>query len=231
MPMTGALSGILVSHTMKKRGAIIVVICFFAVSACAESAQAQRGRHSAPHLVPAHRVARSYPIPAFWSDYYSDYAEPAAIESGPPLEIIQLVQAAQPAAQSTPPGEALILELQGDHWVRVATGAQSQLATASVPEPALSIASGRASTTQTATRAEQLPPAVLVFRDGHQEEITRYTIVGSTIVSNADYWTTGVWTQKIQIADLDVPETLRLNHQRGTQFKLPSSPDEVIVRP
>jgi hypothetical protein len=79
--------------------------------------------------------------------------------------------------------------------------------------------------------AVRLPPAVLVFRDGHQEEIAKYTIVGSTLVANADYWTTGAWTRKIQIADLDVPETLRLNQKRGAQFKLPSGPNEVIVRP
>jgi hypothetical protein len=82
-----------------------------------------------------------------------------------------------------------------------------------------------------AAPAAPLPPAVLIFRDGHQEQIAKYTIVGPTIVTVADYYATGAWTRKIQIADLNVPETLRLNQQRGAQFKLPSSPNEVIVRP
>jgi hypothetical protein len=197
-------------------------------SACASPALAQRGIGGANHFVRAHRAGRSYARSVFWPGYYSDYEEPAAIEALQP-QIIQFVQSAPPAAQPRSPAESLILELQGDHWVRITNGDQSQSVyrTASTPEPASPIA-GR---TETGAPALRLPPAVLVFRDGHQEEIAKYTIVGSTLVANADYWTTGAWTRKIQIADLDVPETLRLNQKRGAQFKLPSGPNEVIVRP
>ena len=77
----------------------------------------------------------------------------------------------------------------------------------------------------------ELPPAVLVFHDGRREEVSEYTIMSGTIYSKADYWTTGSWTRKIQIADLDVPATLRLNQERGVKFVLPASPNEVVVRP
>jgi len=75
------------------------------------------------------------------------------------------------------------------------------------------------------------PPAVLIFQDGRREEVSEYTIMSGMIYSKADYWTTGSWTRKIQIADLDVPATLRLNQERGVKFVLPASPNEVVVRP
>ena len=41
----------------------------------------------------------------------------------------------------------------------------------------------------------------------------------------------GSWTRKIQIADSDVPATLKLNQERGLKFVLPASPNEVVMRP
>jgi hypothetical protein len=58
-----------------------------------------------------------------------------------------------------------------------------------------------------------------------------FTIMNGIIYSKADYWSSGSWTRKIQIADLDVPATLKLNHERGLKFVLPSGPDEVVMRP
>ena len=55
---------------------------------------------------------------------------------------------------------------------------------------------------------------MLVFRDGHQEEISRYTIVGGNIYTSADYWNSGSWTKKVPLAELDVPSTLQLNRER-----------------
>ena len=58
-----------------------------------------------------------------------------------------------------------------------------------------------------------------------------YTIITGTIYSNSDYWSNGSWTKKIQIADLDVPATLKLNQERGLKFVLPAGPNEVVLRP
>jgi len=207
--------------------AISVVI--LAAASCASSALAQRNIAmgsvgGAGHFSRAHRAGRFYAASAFWPAYYSDYEESPVIEVPPP-EIFQVAQSAPPAS----PAASLILELQGDHWVRITNGGQSQstYATTAAAEPASSVARRAEGATATAP----LPTAVLVFRDGHQEEIAKYTIAGPTIIANADYWTTGAWTRKIQIADLNVPETLRLNQQRGAQFKLPAGPNEIIVRP
>jgi hypothetical protein len=78
---------------------------------------------------------------------------------------------------------------------------------------------------------QETPPAVLVFRDGHKEEVSKYTIIGPTMYTSADYWSSGTWSRKIQLADLDVPSTLKLNQERGVRFRLPTSPSEVVIRP
>ena len=72
---------------------------------------------------------------------------------------------------------------------------------------------------------------MLVFRDGHQEEIEKYTIIGSVIYAPADYWSTGSWRRKVAIADLDIAATLKMNRERGGRFSLPSGPNEVVFRP
>jgi hypothetical protein len=71
----------------------------------------------------------------------------------------------------------------------------------------------------------------LLYRDGRKEEVSSYTIVGTVMYSSADYWNNGSWNKKIQLADLDVPGTLRLNQERGVRFVLPSAPNEVVTRP
>ena len=136
-----------------------------------------------------------------------------------------------PAPQPTPitvikqepiPSGAL-LELQGDRWVKV-----SSFATGNVSSETPQTKSIAAVTT---APAKELPPAILVYHDGHTEELSSYSIIGVTLYTKSDYWTSGAWTRKIQIADLDLPATLKQNHDRGLAFQLPSGPDEVILRP
>jgi hypothetical protein len=78
---------------------------------------------------------------------------------------------------------------------------------------------------------KEMPPTVLVYRDGHSEEVTSYSIIGASIYTKSDYWSNGAWTRTIQIADLDIPATLKQNQQRGVKFDLPSGPNEVMIRP
>ena len=56
-------------------------------------------------------------------------------------------------------------------------------------------------------------------------------IAGATIYTSADYWSSGSWTRKVQIAALDIPATLKVNRERGAKFSLPSGPHEVMIRP
>jgi hypothetical protein len=71
----------------------------------------------------------------------------------------------------------------------------------------------------------------LLFKDGRKEEVKSYTIVSAVMYSSTDYWSSGSWNRKIQLADLDVPGTLKLNQERGVKFVLPSAANEVVTRP
>jgi hypothetical protein len=175
----------------------------------------------------------------YWPYFYSDYdSEPGVVEAAPPQTIVvQAAQPASPAVVSNPP-ESLMLELQGDHWVRITNHGQSQIGEQpSQPESertselAHAVHPATPRRTQAAEPPSELPPAVLVFRDGHEEEIRKYMILGATIYTSADYWSRGSWTRKIQIVELDVPATLKLNQERGAKFSLPSGPNEVMIRP
>jgi hypothetical protein len=79
--------------------------------------------------------------------------------------------------------------------------------------------------------AAPLPPAVLVFRDGHSEEVRDYTIADGMLYARGDYYTDGYWSKKIDLANLNVAETLQANNERSVKFVLPSAPNEVITRP
>jgi len=74
-------------------------------------------------------------------------------------------------------------------------------------------------------------PAVLVFRDGRQQEVASYSIIGTTLYESASYYASGYWTKKIQLADLDIPATVRTNQQRGVNFVLPGGPNQIVTRP
>ena len=62
------------------------------------------------------------------------------------------------------------------------------------------------------------PATVLVFRDARKQEVQNYAIVGQTLFSFS-----GPRTQKIPIADLDLPATAKANDARGVDFKVPAS--------
>ena len=79
--------------------------------------------------------------------------------------------------------------------------------------------------------ARDLPAAVLIFRDGHSEEVHDYTIADGFLYARGDYYIDGYWNKKIDLATLDLPRTLQDNAARKVKFILPSSPNEVITRP
>ena len=64
--------------------------------------------------------------------------------------------------------------------------------------------------------ARPIDPTVLVFRDGHQQEVTNYAIMGQTL------YIFDTRTQKIGLGDLDVSATVALNDDRGVEFHLPA---------
>jgi len=190
----------------------------------------------------------------YYSDYEYDSQEPA------PPQVVMVPAAAPVQTPPATPLEPLLIEWQGDHFERMTLTQKASAAGQHTPDysdksysdksvassssypPARAAAAsgssaGRSSSSLTPRKtaappaARELPPAVLVFRDGRTEEVSDYTIMSGTIYSKADYWTSGSWTRKIQIADLDVPATLKQNQERGLSFVLPSGPNEVVMRP
>jgi len=120
-----------------------------------------------------------------------------------------------------------MIELQGDRYVQV-SGDQSSQA------QMVDSYSGSQSSAQPRSSPRSQPPpsaAVLVFRDGHRQEVSAYTIADGVLYASADYATTGMWNQSIELASLNVPETVATNSSRGLRFQLPSAPNEVIVGP
>jgi hypothetical protein len=66
---------------------------------------------------------------------------------------------------------------------------------------------------------DQEPVTVLVFKDGHRQDLRGYAITGDVLY---DLGQGGA--RKIQLADLDLPATRKLNDELGNDFRLPSLP-------
>ncbi len=163
------------------------------------------------------------PGPYYYPEDDSGYWPPAA-SPYPPYPV-----AVAPPAPPAPPIEPLLMEDRGGQWVRIPTGTELPTA-AQAQAAAAQPSSSSASPAIAAPPVVKLPSAVIVFRDGHTEEVDKYMIRGNVLYTSADYWTTGAWTRKILVADLDVPATLKVNQQRGAKFDLPSGPGEIMVR-
>ena len=209
--------------------ALAVALCATAVAQsrvsmgrpAAGSVRMGGGRHFGPGISVVERGHRhpfgrspffyGYGAPYFYSDDYEpydlQYARPEPVPQ--PASVIQ--------ASPEPLPEPVLLELHGSQWVKVANFGEAS-------QQALNPSSQSAS-------AKPMPAAVLVYRDGHNEEISSYSIIDRVMYTKSDYYSSGSWTRAIQIADLDIPATLRQNQQRGVKFDLPSGPDEVVIRP
>ncbi len=80
------------------------------------------------------------------------------------------------------------------------------LATRAAPEPAPAVA--------------PQPETILIFKDGHRQQIANYAIVGSYLFD-----LTPGHRMKIALADLDLAATQKANEDDGIDFTLPHSPD------
>jgi len=177
---------------------------------------------------------RSVLLPPYFPYFYPAYDfneyEPIATPA-PPLQVIAAQPAPAPAPAATPV-ESVVLEYQAGQWVRVSNYSQSQARGSTQPD---STAESTPRTVPTGAKEAvpspaKLPPAVLVFRDGHNEEVERYMIRGDVIFADANYWSTGSWTRKVPIVELDISATKKINEERGVKFTLPAGPNEVIIR-
>jgi hypothetical protein len=60
------------------------------------------------------------------------------------------------------------------------------------------------------------PTTVLIFKDGRELEVHNYAIVGTTLYDLSDGR-----THKVELAELDLPATVKHNDDRGVSFQLP----------
>ncbi|TAM83914.1 MAG: hypothetical protein EPN47_03650 [Acidobacteria bacterium] len=245
---------------MVKKLTLILVVATFGIIFLPLRAQAQRGSLTGtgqfmrwrPHgpiggtrqgpVLTGRSDHRHFPqywpgaYPYLYPPYYDSgyYSEP--VDTGPQQERVVVIENTQPRAEvpPSPPPQSLMLELRGNHWVRVTDSGQTVADLRpgeKGPEKAANVRTIAPQASAANELPRELPPAVLVFRDGHKEKVSRYTIVGGNIYASNDYWNNGSWTKKVPIAELDVPTTLELNRELGTNFSLPSGPHVVVIRP
>jgi hypothetical protein len=162
--------------------------------------------------------------PLWWDDGFNYGSSPVVIAQPDPR-----ANAPQPSMhwEDAPKSQApLLIELQGDRYVRISESNSTQTPSSTVESRSASNANN-----ELIARGTSEPPTLFIFRDGHHEESSNYSIVAGTIYASNDYWTNGSWSRKILIADLDVPATMQANQQRGVRFVLPTAPNEVVTRP
>jgi len=174
-----------------------------------------------------HRAFRGGYYPGFFDSFYADdrYRAGYTVPSLPQVVVVQPPAPAAPPEPPPSPSQPLMIELQGDRYVQI-SGDQ--------PSRAQMIDSGAPA--KLVTRADASPSptpavAVLIFRDGHREEVTGYTIADSCLYVTSNYTRTGYWIQKIELSALNLPDTIAANSSHDHKFQLPSSPNEVIVGP
>jgi hypothetical protein len=148
-------------------------------------------------------------------------AEPA----NPQVVFLASPPAAQPAKEEAKP-QPLMIELQGGRYVRLG---ETQKADGNALTPFSANDSNSSLAKPSASLS--LPPAVLVYRDGHQERVRDYTIASGILYARGNYWTDGYWNKRIPLAALNLPASLRASESNGVQFVLPASSNEVVTRP
>jgi hypothetical protein len=213
---------------------LLLITLATAVTPCVS---AQRMVSASPRFAPGYNRgghARSFFYPLAFSDpFYSDYLSSTGypVASQPPVIILQAPPAAAPVPErSSSPTQPLMIELQGDRYVQV-SGEETSGTEMIDPIPDAPHSQERSWGVAIPTAAKELVPAILVFRDGHREEVSDYTIADGVLYTRSDYYTNGSWNRKIELSSLNLPETVKSNQSRGLRFQLPSAPNEVTVGP
>jgi len=162
----------------------------------------------------------AYVLP-FFDPSFANYAAPPEYPAAQPPVIVVQPQSAPAAPVTSAPVQPLTIELRGDRYVQISGDKESNAQV--IDEVALS-----------ASQQSAKPPAqnvVLIFRDGHHEEVSNYTVADGYVYASSDYYTAGAWVRKIAISELNLPETMAVNQAQGAAFRLPKAANEVVVGP
>lgn len=177
-----------------------------------------------------------FPLASFLDAPFFAAYEPEIIPpESPAVPVVQTVGPWPETMEPPTPSQPLLIEWQGNHYVRYGGLEQNARRRDDVPlDYAEATGTEEKSSQPRGRRAQESSrelPAVLIFHDGRREEAASYAIVGPVMYVSSDYWSNGSWSRKIQLADLDLPATLKLNQERGVKFVLPGGPNEVVTRP
>jgi len=171
-----------------------------------------------PPFVPHRAIYLGTPF--LFPDYPS---EPVVVQAPPQIVMVQ--QPAVPEVSDAVKPGPLMIEWRENRYVRVSGGENR-----SIPAQP-DYAGAPAHPAAASTPRQELPPAILVFRDGTRQEVQEYVIANGVMYIHGGYGQDGYRTKQIQLSSLDVPATLEANQQRGAKFILPASPNEVVTRP
>jgi hypothetical protein len=149
--------------------------------------------------------------------FYSDYGPESAVLLPPP-PVVEERRIMQPER----PTEPLLIEWNGDRFVRYG---ETQSATKS-PDY-VEVASAKNLPAQ--ALSHDLPPATLVFRDGHREQVNDYVITRGVLYASGNGYTQN--SRNIQLSALDLSATFQANHDSDVKFVLPERPNDVVTRP
>ncbi len=220
-----------------------LTIALLAATVSVPLSTAQHGGfgRGATHGFGFQRGTRSFHRGVLWGDpfFYSDYDTPEPYMEENALPQVVIVQSA-PSDSQPKPGP-LLIEWRGDRYVRIGDVADSpghatlspDYAKSSITEPTITQpttpSAGLMRKQFTESQSSEVSPTVLVYRDGHREEIADYTIAGGAIYIHGNYWQNGYWTKDVPLSALDASATVEANQQRGIKFLLPSAPNVVIA--
>lgn len=148
--------------------------------------------------------------------FYADYSASPGVPPAPQVVIVE-ERAPQPEAKPEP----IMIEWQGDRFVRYGgaeTGARS-------PDYSEAASTGH----KRSEVSHEVPPVVLVYRDGHREEVSDYVITRGVLYAQQDSWQQN--SRSVRLSVLDMAATFKRNRDNGVDFTLPLGPNDVVTRP
>lgn len=188
-------------------------------------------RHGAPSF--NHRRG-GVPFGYFLGDspYFYDNYPYDPPPSGPAPQDVMMEPPLAADTPSQPRTSPLLIELEGDRYVRYGGAARSSEADATHAGPVREPRGADAARFLARQAAAPLAPTVLIYRDGRREEIPDYAIVGRILYAHSgNNAQPGYGMRSIEVSALDIPATVAANRENGVNFVLPASPNEVVTRP
>jgi hypothetical protein len=146
--------------------------------------------------------------------YYVPYAYPVVVGAEPDPQAVDPNGEMQGELQEEEPPAPTIFEHRSRN--DYATSAPAPRYRPDPPQPEAAPAPKPAEPSPAEARA--LIPIVLVYRDGHQKEVSNYAIIGQTLYDLGTFV-----AHKIPLADLNLKATMKANDDRGVEFSVPAS--------